>query len=668
MTWPVERPEDVLPDVDGLEVAVDTETSGRHPDDGARTAIVSVGFDRTTDGEPWCWAFPFDQGLREGKPEWVGQESLFPDDDPNLDRDAWVFLMRWLRRQRLTMHPTLFDAPMLKAGTRMGDDDPWWRGPDLIDQCVWDTQVGCKEIWPLHPQGLKENSVRLELLRGTRYVDEKMGGWVPGIEARDQAINRAHLEKIKVRGGGSAYSAGRWDLGSWSVIGPYAALDGLETHLLRKRQQQDLEDGADGSLGPAVYHAGRWIQRERRKGRVLYLMSQRGLAFDTGKCLDAAAKIAETRDQVAKELPFKPTVDAARDYWFSNGKDPAKLIPYDWTAGSAKAEPKPKLDQEVVGKMVVAKVPHADRFQLWTQLNNSLSKWYLAYPNMTGSDGRLRTVFRQTQVRSGRTSVERYNSQAMPNDYQIQARLPPGTPTVKGCVTAAPGHQLWGLDLAQAELRVAARWAPEPKMLELIVTGADIHGVTTTDLFGVVKGEVPAEEWTMYRQVAKRANFSLIFDVGPAEFQRMLSRQLGIVWELDRCRDITTKWKRLYPGFQRAVYRAMEVAKDRQYVVLMNGRLSWFDHIDRRDDPDGHKAFNRFVQGSLAELGAELMIEIEDRYPGMLVNWVHDAAYLEIPTADAPRVVAEVKELGAKMFTQFFDIPGELDAHLEAAA
>jgi hypothetical protein len=666
MSWPVVRPEDCLPDVDGLEVAVDTETSGKHPDDGARVAVVSVAFDRPDDDEPWCWAFPFDQGNREGKPEWQGQDSLWVDDDPNLDVDAWVHLMRWLRRQRLTMHPILFDCPMLRAGTRLADytGNRHWTGPDLIEQCVYDTQVGNKEIYPLFPQGLKETSVRLELLRGTRYVDEVMGGWEPGIEARDQAINRAHLEKIKVRGGGgSAYSTGRWDLGDWSVIGPYAALDALETHLLRERQKADIEAGQDGSLGPAAYHAGRWLPRENRKTKVLYQMMRRGLEFDTGRCLDAAGQVTKARDTVAKGLPFPPTIEKARDYWFSPA-GPMKLIPYDMTTPppGSRVKPKPKLDAEIVGKMVTAQVPHAVEFQTWQKLDTALSKWYLAYPSMTGSDGRLRTVFKQTQVRSGRTSVERVNSQAFPSDYQVKERLPAGTATPKECVTAKPGHKLWGLDLAQAELRVAARWAPCPSMLDLIRTGADTHGVTATELFGVHPGD---PDWTMYRQVAKRSNFSLIFGVGPATFQKTLSKFLGLIWDIDRVTDVVSRWKRLYPEFEWAISRAARSAKHNQHVRLKNGRLSWFDTIDFRSDPDAHKAFNRFVQASLAEMGAEWMIWIEDQHPGLLVNWVHDAAYLEVPVDEEWRV-EEISAHGAKLFEQMFDVPGGVDAHLEA--
>lgn len=319
MPYPVPDPFKVLPDLDGLEVAVDTETSGSHPDDGARVATVSVAWFDPVDGRPREYAFPFDQGNRPGKPEWTGQETLFGVEDVNLPLEAWVHLMYWLRRQWLIMNPALFDAPMIRAGTRMAETDRWWTGPRLIDRVRWDTMIGSKEIYPLEMQALKVQAVRLELLKGTEWA-ERNGGWEHGIEARDQERVKAHLSKIKVKSGGTAHSTGRWDLGDWDAIGPYAALDALETLLLYRHQRQRLEQGRDGSLGPAAKVAAKWIPRELRKQKVLYCMMERGVGFDRGKCLAAAAEITKARDLVATELPFKPTINAARQYWFGDGK------------------------------------------------------------------------------------------------------------------------------------------------------------------------------------------------------------------------------------------------------------------------------------------------------------------------------------------------------------
>lgn len=680
MAYPVSDPRVVLPDVDGLETACDTEGSGKHVDDGARVAIVSVAWwaadvDPTADPDDVVsFAFPFDQGIREGKPEYTGQGSLFDEGDPNLGLDSWTHLIRWLQRQQLDMHPAAFDCPMMWAGTRMGKADPRWRGVDLRDRVVLDTMVGCREVWPTEPVALKTTAVRLELLRDTPTA-KRMGGWEHGIEARDQQILRAHLERIRPKAwygrdkGGSAHTTGRWDLGDWDTIGVYAALDAELTLRLARRIRTRIEEGRDGRYGAHVFRSGRWLSRELQKARVLYQMEQRGVGFDVARCLQAAAAIRRERDRIARTLPFAvrgvPTVESARRWYFGDGSTDrgdgihGRYPAYAWTSG---AKPKPALDAEIVERMVRDGLPHADDYQRWKQLDDSLSKWYQAYPNATGEDGRLRTVYRQCQVVSGRTSVERINLQAIVSDYQLLSRLPPGVPTIWGCVAARPGHRLWGLDAAQAELRVGARWAPCPTMLDLIRSGADAHGRTAEELFGSNKNH---PSWGEHRQVAKRANFSLIFDVGPATFQATLRKYLGLEWTLEECQRVVYGWRDLYPQFRSAVYRAMRSAQERGYVRLINGRLSWFNANDLRADPDFHKAFNRFVQGSLAEWGAEWMIWIEREHPGLLCLWVHDAAYLEVPIGQEWRV-EEIAKQGIAIFERMFDVPGGVDRHVVA--
>ena len=47
---------------------------------------------------------------------------------------------------------------------------------------------------------------------------------------------------------------------------------------------------------------------------------------------------------------------------------------------------------------------------------------------------------------------------------------------------AAPGYELWGFDLSQAELRIAASLAGEAKMLDAFLDGRDIYLNTAGEL------------------------------------------------------------------------------------------------------------------------------------------------------------------------------------------
>ena len=95
------------------EVALDTETSGLHPDDGARVSVVVLGW-RDSSGETVSRALPFDQGIRDKVPGRTPE--LFAD--PNLGSAEWSELLVWLGRQRLVFHNAKFDLHLMRAGTR----------------------------------------------------------------------------------------------------------------------------------------------------------------------------------------------------------------------------------------------------------------------------------------------------------------------------------------------------------------------------------------------------------------------------------------------------------------------------------------------------------------------------------------------------------------------
>src|SRR5688572_8915573 len=127
-----------------VPVAVDTETSGLHPDDGARVSVVSIGWIDPETDEANCRAFPFDQGRRDKQAQGV----LDLWGDPNLGRTEWVALLAWLAQRPLIFHNAPFDLRMLEAGTRH------FTGRDLRSQLMWGTSICQKELDPLELTGL----------------------------------------------------------------------------------------------------------------------------------------------------------------------------------------------------------------------------------------------------------------------------------------------------------------------------------------------------------------------------------------------------------------------------------------------------------------------------------------------------------------------------------
>jgi len=657
-------------------VSLDTETSGLHVDDGARVAVVSLAFeiddwwektlkdlDGPNDGpnavicatESYLdshgvrlasVAFPYDQGTSgTGKAEDTGQASFF-DEQVNLDRDEWVALLRWLtmlgytKGRYLVMHNAKFDLHMMNAGVRRWPDT----GMDLSTWLLWDTQNVCHLAWPeSRTTSLKPTSKRL---------------W--GIaETNESESVKTYLRKSKLPNG-------RWDLVPWDIIAPYAQQDARLTYRLYRHQHALMTSGL---LAPwigepeAIYQA---IKRRLDVTLMLYRVERRGLPFNGPRAAEIGETIDVMTEDLKKKLPFLPhTLPMAKHYWFGkgdrNGVIGQGLTPYAFTQSG-----QPQVNGLVVDKMVKAGVPAADTWRDLQKLQTVGSRWYHGWSSMTGDDGRLRASVRQNGTVSGRFSVERVQLQAIPHDYRLTNEVLKGIPTPRKLIAdgVPDGYELWELDLAQAELRVAALYAGCERMLELIHRGEDLHGDAATQLFGVKPGD---PNWDEMRNVAKRANFSLIFGVGADTLRGDIEAQTGLVLSRDETRQLIFDWHRLYPEFQRAIEMHQSIVEKRQkdnglgWVSIWNGERRWF-----QGDEEAHKAFNQRVQPALAQFGLDWWLAADELMKDLpnqgIVMMIHDSLVLELKTGEAEAIATRVQQLGEYLWEEVFTgVPGGVD-------
>jgi DNA polymerase I-like protein with 3'-5' exonuclease and polymerase domains len=243
------------------------------------------------------------------------------------------------------------------------------------------------------------------------------------------------------------------------------------------------------------------------------------------------------------------------------------------------------------------------------------------------------------------------NLQAIPHDYQLP-ELAARFPTPRQLFVPRPGTKLWELDLSQAELRVAAVEANCVPMLDMITNGEDIHGNVARQLF---RDEPGSDTWFENRQIGKRADFSLIFGVGADTFQSTLAKQTYIWRPINEINSIVRRWRGLYPEFGRAIRVYMDRADHWGYVRLVNGRVRFFAGYE-----DKHKAFNGYVQGSLAELMKQWTLEVDLLWPEMLLLAIHDSLVLEVPIGEED-LVYQARDIGAGIGTDMFNVEMTVD-------
>lgn len=662
-------------------------------------------------------AWPFDQGtvgtgkvedptesiIANGKQGLLGGLEWQPDlppAHPNLGVLEWLALLEWLRevgqRYGLVMHNAKFDIHQMAAGVRR------WQEPvlglplyliDLMPYVKWDTQGGNDlwVAWRTADVGKPTTSLK------------PTGTWLWGEhEGDEKTVISEYLRKHKL-------PTGRWDLMPWPIIAKYADQDArltIRLYLWQVAEQQRVKVAAKMPKTPEDGWRAGWdpelFERRMEVTRMLVRVERRGVPFSVAMAREAsealAARSAEVEAKLARVLGDTVTLPVAKHYWFGKGD---KLVgtgktkvdvrglgyePYEYTAGGD-----PKVDQAVLSKMLRDGLPMVEEWQAYKKLEDARGRWYDGWADRAGPDGRLRAGFRQNGTASGRFSVENLQLQAIPADYKVRGVLE-GIPSPRDLIEAGipEGYELWEMDLAQAELRVAAQMAGCQKMLDLIDQGVDLHGYTAEELFGVHPGD---PDWGLYRQVAKRGNFSLIFGVGAKTFMETLWKEAGVEWDLGRTRIFIQAWNTLYPEFRRAIDKHDSVVMQRYQQY----RVGWIDigkHVGLNErrwftkwdveyyNPErqimeygAHKAFNQRVQPSLAQYGIDRWLGEEaylrQRYEGTrhelvgagLVLMVHDSSVLLLPTGDAERVVPDLQRMGEDLWERWFPgLPGGLDA------
>ena len=118
-----------------------------------------------------------------------------------------------------------------------------------------------------------------------------------------------------------------------------------------------------------------------------------------------------------------------------------------------------------------------------------------------------------------------------PNNQQI-----PRDPSFRQCVEAPEGWMLVDADYGQMELRLAAALSEDKKMIEVFQNNEDLH-------------EVTAEAIGCDRQIAKSANFGLLYGAG-ADGLRNYAGANGIKMTKEEAEDIRTNWLTTFSGIR----------------------------------------------------------------------------------------------------------------------
>ena len=250
--------------------------------------------------------------------------------------------------------------------------------------------------------------------------------------------------------------------------------------------------------------------------------------------------------------------------------------------------------------------------------------------------GRIHTSYQQAVTSTGRLSSSDPNLQNIPVRSEEGRRI-------RKAFVAPHGYQLLAADYSQVELRIMAHLSGDAGLLEAFAAGADIHAATAAEVFDVALDAVSSEQ----RRAAKAINFGLIYGMSAWG----LARQLEVEQKLAQA-YIDTYFER-YPGVLEYMERTRKQARTQGYVETIHGRRLWLPEIASRNgarrQAAERAAINAPMQGSAADIIKLAMIDIdhwlrEQDIDARMVMQVHDELVLEVPSAQAKDIAAQVQQ------------------------
>ena len=253
-----------------------------------------------------------------------------------------------------------------------------------------------------------------------------------------------------------------------------------------------------------------------------------------------------------------------------------------------------------------------------------------------GEDGRVHSVFKQTETRTGRISSTEPNMQNIPVRKEIGRNM-------RKFFVAKDGYELVDADYSQIELRVLACVCGDENMQEAFLSGKDIHRSTAAQVFDMPEDFVPEE----MRRAAKAVNFGIIYGIGAFS----LSKDIGV--SVAEAKQYIKNYLANYPKVSEFMDKTVDDGIRNGYVTTIFGRRRYIPELNASNKMmqafGKRAAMNAPIQGAAADIIKLAMVKVykriqEENLDARLILQVHDELILEVAEADKERAEKLLKE------------------------
>lgn len=253
-----------------------------------------------------------------------------------------------------------------------------------------------------------------------------------------------------------------------------------------------------------------------------------------------------------------------------------------------------------------------------------------------GTDGRVHSVFKQTETRTGRISSTEPNMQNIPVRKEIGRNM-------RKFFVAKDGYVLVDADYSQIELRVLSCVCGDENMQEAFLSGKDIHRSTAAQVFDLPEDFVSDE----MRRAAKAVNFGIIYGIGAFS----LSKDIGV--SVAEAKQYIANYLANYPKVSQFMDRTVEDGARNGYVTTIFGRRRYIPELNASNKMvqafGKRAAMNAPIQGAAADIIKLAMVKVykrieEEKLDAKLILQVHDELILEVAEKDREKAEKLLKE------------------------
>ncbi len=275
------------------------------------------------------------------------------------------------------------------------------------------------------------------------------------------------------------------------------------------------------------------------------------------------------------------------------------------------------------------KDPIIDMIIMYRQYTKLQSTYVEGLLKAVSPDGRIHSVFKQTETRTGRISSTEPNLQNIPVRTELGRSM-------RKFFVSEEGRLLIDADYSQIELRILAHLSGDKNMQEAFTGGKDIHTATAAQVFSMPEDMVTSE----MRRAAKAVNFGIVYGISAFS----LSKDIDVsVAQADR---YIKNYLANYSGVKRFMEDAVSSAEKNGYSETMFGRRRYIPELAAKNKNiqsfGKRAAMNAPVQGAAADIIKIAMVKVyrrlkEEQLDAQLILQIHDELIIEASEKDAER-------------------------------